>query len=161
GTVVTIDGKNFTGVTNVSFNGTSASFTVVSASQIRATLPAPATTGRITVTTSDGVATSPTDFMVTTTPSVVMTVSPASVIVRRGQPPTTAITLARSNYSGPVTLSVTGAWFGVSASFTTNPVPGNSSVLLISTSPIAPVTTRTLSIGARAPNLSIASTSVQ
>jgi hypothetical protein len=161
GTVVTIDGKNFVGVTGVSFNGASASYVVDSAWSIRATLPAPATTGRISVTTADGVATSPTDFVVTTTPAVAISASPTHVYVRRGQTTTTAITLARSNYSGPVSLSVRGAWFGISAGFTTNPVNGNTSVLVIETFPTSPLTTRTLSIGARAPGIPSVSVPVQ
>ncbi|WP_287129130.1 FG-GAP-like repeat-containing protein [Candidatus Cyanaurora vandensis] len=50
GTVVTINGTNFTGATSVTFNGLPALFTVVSASQITATVPYGAITGRIEVT---------------------------------------------------------------------------------------------------------------
>ena len=45
GTSVTISGTNFTGATAVRFNGTSAGFTVSSATAIAATVPAGATTG--------------------------------------------------------------------------------------------------------------------
>jgi hypothetical protein len=58
GTLVTISGARFTGATAVAFNGVSASFTVVSDSQIRATVPAGAVSGPITVTTPAGSATS-------------------------------------------------------------------------------------------------------
>src|SRR6266478_2324582 len=51
GTSVTISGANFTGATAVLFNGTSASFTVGSATTITATVPAGATSGPISVTT--------------------------------------------------------------------------------------------------------------
>ncbi|WP_460504359.1 IPT/TIG domain-containing protein, partial [Hymenobacter agri] len=54
GTSVTITGTNLTGATAVSFNGTSASFVVNSATQITATVPAGATTGLVTVTTPGG-----------------------------------------------------------------------------------------------------------
>lgn len=47
-------GTNLTGATSVSFNGTAATFTVVSASEITATLPAGAITGPVTVTTPGG-----------------------------------------------------------------------------------------------------------
>jgi len=47
-------GNNLTGATSVSFNGTAATFTVVSASEITATLPAGAITGAVTVTTPSG-----------------------------------------------------------------------------------------------------------
>ena len=50
GTVVNISGSNFTGATDVKFNGVSAlSFTVVNSGQINATVPAGASTGLITV----------------------------------------------------------------------------------------------------------------
>lgn len=51
GTKVVILGNNLTGTTSVQFNGTSAVFTVVSDTEITATVPAGATTGSIVVTT--------------------------------------------------------------------------------------------------------------
>jgi hypothetical protein len=47
-------GTNLTSACNVSFNGTSATFTVVSATEIKTTVPGGATTGPVTVTTSGG-----------------------------------------------------------------------------------------------------------
>src|SRR5205809_4595057 len=72
GTSVTISGTNFTGATAVRFNGTSANFTVNSASTITASVPAGATSGSISVTTSAGTASSASSFTVgdTTPPSV-------------------------------------------------------------------------------------------
>lgn len=64
GTVVTISGVNFTGATQVKFNGTAATFTVNSNTQITATAPNGVTTGKISVTTADGTATSAADFVV-------------------------------------------------------------------------------------------------
>ncbi len=66
GTVVTITGLNFTGATQVKFNGTAATFTVNSNTQISATAPAGVTTGKISVTTPDGTATSTANFTVNT-----------------------------------------------------------------------------------------------
>jgi uncharacterized repeat protein (TIGR03803 family) len=57
-------GQGFTGTTSVSLNGTPASFTVVSDTFIRATVPAGATTGYVTVTTSSGTLTSNVPFHV-------------------------------------------------------------------------------------------------
>ena len=65
GTVVRINGSNFTGASSVKFNGQSASFTVVSSSAIDATVPNCSSTGTISVTTSGGTATSSGSFSVT------------------------------------------------------------------------------------------------
>ncbi len=65
GTTVSIQGENFSGITSVTFNGTSAGFTVNSASEIEATVPPGATTGKIAVTNGAGTAVSISDFSVT------------------------------------------------------------------------------------------------
>jgi large repetitive protein len=65
GTVVTINGTNFVGTTSVAFNGTFATFTVNSSTQITAIVPAGATTGHISVITLSGSATSTANFTVT------------------------------------------------------------------------------------------------
>jgi uncharacterized repeat protein (TIGR03803 family) len=51
---VIILGNNLTGATSVTFNGVSATFTVKSATEIRATVPSGATTGTVEVTTPSG-----------------------------------------------------------------------------------------------------------
>jgi uncharacterized repeat protein (TIGR03803 family) len=51
---VTILGNGLTGSTSVTFNGTSATFTVESDTYIKATVPAGATTGTVSVTTPTG-----------------------------------------------------------------------------------------------------------
>lgn len=57
-------GQGFKGTTSVSLNGISASFKVVSETFIRATVPAGATTGYVTVTTPSGTLTSNVPFYV-------------------------------------------------------------------------------------------------
>jgi uncharacterized repeat protein (TIGR03803 family) len=57
-------GQGFIGTTGVSLNGTPASFTVVSGTFIRATVPPGATTGYVTVTTPSGTLTSNVPFRV-------------------------------------------------------------------------------------------------
>jgi len=64
GTVVTLTGTELTQATKVTFNGKSATFTVNSDTQITATVPTGATTGKIAVTTKGGTATSTTSFTV-------------------------------------------------------------------------------------------------
>jgi len=66
GTSVKISGTTLTGTTKVTFGGVSAtSFQVISDSEVDALVPAGAATGKITVTTSAGTATSATNFTVT------------------------------------------------------------------------------------------------
>lgn len=65
GTTVTINGSNFTGASAVRFNGQSASFSVISSSQISASVPNCSSTGAISVVTAGGTATSSGSFTVT------------------------------------------------------------------------------------------------
>ena len=65
GTAVTINGTNLSGVNGVKFNGTSATFNFISDTQVMSSVPAGATTGKITVTTASGIATSGSNFTVT------------------------------------------------------------------------------------------------
>jgi hypothetical protein len=64
GTEVTIDGESFTGAARVTFGGVPAKFTVDSYTEIRATVPAGARTGKIDVITPGGEATSAQNFRV-------------------------------------------------------------------------------------------------
>src|SRR6185312_4655417 len=59
GTIVTIFGQNFTGVTGVTFGGTTASFTLVSATQITAISPVHAGGGTVDVQVTTPAGTSP------------------------------------------------------------------------------------------------------
>ena len=66
GTAVTIKGAGLGGATAVTFNAAPASsFTIDSDAQIRAIVPAGATSGQLSVTTSAGSATSVASFVVT------------------------------------------------------------------------------------------------
>ena len=78
GASVTITGTNYTGATGVAFNGTavlSQNFTINSDTSINALVPSGATTGKITVTTPSGTATSASTF--TVKPAIIL-LSPAS-----------------------------------------------------------------------------------
>ncbi|MCG8606958.1 IPT/TIG domain-containing protein, partial [bacterium] len=71
GTEVTLSGLNFTGVTDVDFNGVSATtFTVDADSILRADVPAGATTGRVGVTNADGTGQSAADFIIIEPPVI-------------------------------------------------------------------------------------------
>jgi hypothetical protein len=65
GTKVTIKGTNLGGATSITFNGISAAITKDANTKVKVKVPASATTGKITVTTPDGSATSATNFTVT------------------------------------------------------------------------------------------------
>ena len=54
GTPVTLSGSGFLGTTDVSFNGVAATFTVVNSGVITTTVPAGATSGKISVTNAGG-----------------------------------------------------------------------------------------------------------
>jgi hypothetical protein len=64
GEVVKILGTDLTNATSVSFNGAGAVFEVVSSSEITATVPTGATTGRVQVITPRGTLTSNVPFRV-------------------------------------------------------------------------------------------------
>jgi uncharacterized repeat protein (TIGR03803 family) len=64
GTVVTLSGTGLEQTGKVTFNGKSASFSVTSDSQVTATVPTGATTGKIKITTKGGSVTGSTNFTV-------------------------------------------------------------------------------------------------
>ncbi len=101
GTVVTLTGSNLTGATAVAFNGTAAaSFRVVSATSITATVGAGSTSGLITVTTPAGTASSATPFLV-------------------GLPPTIT-SFTPTSGAGGTSVSITGTNFGGTTQVTLN-----------------------------------------
>jgi uncharacterized repeat protein (TIGR03803 family) len=64
GSKVIILGNKLTGATSVTFNGTAATFKVVSSTEITTTVPSGATSGKVQVTTPGGVLTSNVNFLV-------------------------------------------------------------------------------------------------
>lgn len=101
GTMVTITGTNFVSPSNVRFNGVDASFTTNSTTEIIATVPAGATTGPITVITSQGnTATSSSSFIVPT-PLIV-----SGHVVDGGNNPISDVTITLSkNFQGTITTT--------------------------------------------------------
>lgn len=79
GTKVRIDGGDFTGATQVAFNGkASPDWDITSVSQILATVPSEAGVGPITVVTPNGTATSFTDFIGTGAGPIITNIMPIS-----------------------------------------------------------------------------------
>jgi hypothetical protein len=85
GTSVKITGTNFTGATAVTFNNVTATFTVNSVTQITATVPSAATTGKIKVTTPGGSVTSTADFTVSKVHSRSVTLSLKKHLIAQGK----------------------------------------------------------------------------
>jgi hypothetical protein len=99
GTPVAILGSNFTGVAEVSFGGTPAvTYTVGSPSQLSATVPPGAVTGKIAVTTAFGTGASASDFVVTTPfASRLYTIAPCRAVdTRAADAPALAANVSRA-----------------------------------------------------------------
>jgi hypothetical protein len=111
GTSVTVSGSGFTGTSSVTFNGTAASFTVGSDSQLTATVPSGATSGPIAVTNSAGTGTSAGSFTVTAVVAAptITSISPTSGMVG------TSVALTGTGLSGVTSVTFGG---GVAAAFT-------------------------------------------
>src|SRR5437867_1801570 len=120
GTSVTIHGTGFTGATSVKFGGVAAtSFTVNSATQITATVPVGAVTGRISVTTSGGTGTSSASF---TVESVVhdrsISIALRRHLVVRGVVTAGGFTACAANVPVRVQRRVAGVWRTIARTLT-------------------------------------------
>lgn len=104
GTTVTLNGSGFVAPVSVRFNGTLATSTVISATQVQATVPAGATTGTIAVTAAGGSATSTSSYTVTVvTPAPTVAVfSPTSGAAA------TAVAITGTNFTGASAVSFNG-----------------------------------------------------
>ena len=137
GAAVTINGTNFTGVTAVSFNGHSASFTVSNSGTVTATVPVGATTGPVSVITLDGTATSSSSF--TVTPGGVpfgLSSTPSSQTAGAGDIINYTVIISRNTgFTDNLTFSVTGLPAATTATFSPNPATttGNSSMMTVTT----------------------------
>jgi virginiamycin B lyase len=92
---VTLTGTNLTGTTHVRLNGTSAAFSVISATELTFTVPDGATTGTITVANPGATATSADSFTVASQPGI-SGFSPGS------GPVGTTVTVTGTNLTGTV-----------------------------------------------------------
>lgn len=100
GTIVVLTGDNFTGTTQVTFNGTVAPvFVVNSATQLTVTVPLGATTGLITVTATGGPGSSTTSFLI----------PPANDLCANAQPLACGLTLSGTTVGATATDDPTGS----------------------------------------------------
>jgi hypothetical protein len=125
GTSVKITGTNFSGTgfttTSVKFNNVSATtFAANSATQITATVPTGATTGKISVTTPGGTATSATNFTVSTVHSRSVTLSLKRHLVAKGVVSVSdGFTACVASVPVKIQRRVSGSWKAVGSTTTT------------------------------------------
>jgi tripartite motif-containing protein 71 len=103
-TSVTVIGSNFMGVSAVAFNGVNANYNLQSSTSIIATVPAGATTGKISVTNSAGTVTSKQNFTVTSSnPSpTISSFTPSS------GPAGTSVSITGTNFIGATAVAFNG-----------------------------------------------------
>lgn len=103
GTSVLLTGSYLTGATAVSFHGSSATFSVNSATQITATVPAGATTGTVSVSTPGGTAVSASAFTVTLPAPSITSFAPTSGAVG------TTVTVTGLHFTGATAAAFNGS----------------------------------------------------
>ena len=130
GTSITLTGTNFTGATSVTIGGAPATFSVASATSATAVVPSAAITGKISLVTPQGTATSTNNFTVSVASPTLISFSPASGLIGA------TISLTGTNFTGakgvafngtPATFSVTDASH-ISATVPTGATSGTISV---------------------------------
>ncbi len=110
GTLVTVNGTNFTASAVVKFNGvTGTGFVFVSATQVKANVPTGATTGPISVTTASGTGTSATNFTVPSGSPTITSFTPPS------GPVGTLVTINGTTFTGATVVKFNGV---IATSFT-------------------------------------------
>jgi IPT/TIG domain/Proprotein convertase P-domain len=151
GTVVTLNGTDFTGATAVAFHGTAAtSVTVDNDWQITATVPAGATTGTIAVTTPGGTGYSDDPFTVIPAPTVsgfAPTSGPVGTVVTLTGTHLTGATVVAFHGTAATSVTVDNDWqitATVPAGATTGTIavttPGGSAASAASFTVIQPLT---------------------
>jgi uncharacterized repeat protein (TIGR03803 family) len=101
GRTVTILGSGLSNTTGVSFNGTPATFTVVSGSEITTTVPAGATAGYVTVTAPSRMVTSNVPFLLSTAKIATTTTLISSLNPSISGQPVTFTAVVSSNAGAP------------------------------------------------------------
>ena len=134
GTTVTINGTNLTGATSASFNGMSASVSNMTSTSVTAQVPAGATTGPIMVNTSNGSATSVSNFVVNSVP-----VPTISSIAPTSGPTGTSVVIMGTSLNGATAVTINGV---AAASFIINSASQVTAIVpaAASTGPLAVTT---------------------
>ena len=140
GTFVTITGSGFEpGTSQVNFNGATSVIRAITATMITTTVPTNATTGPLTVTSSQGSASQ--NFAVTTSQDFSLVVNPSSVQSVQGGSTGVLIDAIPSNgFSGSIQLAAGSLPTGVVANFSPSTLaPNNHSVLALNATSITPI----------------------
>ena len=106
--------------------------------------------------TSDGF-----DLIVSAVPAIAVSAQPESLSATPGITVTTAISVARSTFPGPVSLSVTALPAGVTASFSANPTTATSADLVLAIDTTALAGTYLLKVGAAATGVAPVETDIK
>ncbi len=149
GSAVTINGSNFdVGGLKVAFNGVAAVVSAFTGSSITTTVPMGASTGKITVTTNGGSATSSEDFTVTINKDFNISAFPAEADTIQGSGVTYFITGAGTGeFTGQIALSVESLPSNISGSFSPKIITGGqTSTLTVSTGSNASIGSNTFTI---------------
>jgi len=128
GTNVTVRGENLFGATAVKFNNTSATFSNVTYGQLTATVPSGATTGFISVTTTNGGHTNENYFYL---PPRIISFTPGKITPNT----TTTVKISGENFIGASYVSFGGA--GVDFTVTNNTTIGATVPANVTTGPIS------------------------
>src|SRR5467141_163087 len=141
GTSVTLSGTGFTGASGVSFNGTGATtFTVSWDTQMSATVPTGATTGKISVTNTAGTGTSATNYTVIV-PNLSVAISPkrGGLTVTQALPFTATVTNDVGN-AGVTWSASSGSFSTQSTTSATFVAPTTAGVVTVTATSVADVT---------------------
>ena len=157
GTEVTIQGGGFDpspGKTIVKFNGVQALITSVIETTIKTFVPLSATTGRITVETAQGIATSSVDFIVLLRQDFTLSVSPSVATVVQGGSASYAVRIISTGlepFTGLASVTISGLAAGVTAGLSPSTLGSSATgILSLSTVSSTPVGSNTIELRATA-----------
>jgi len=155
GSEVTIQGRGFDptpGETVVRLNGVQAVITSISQTSIRTTVPIGATTGRISVETSKGIATSAEDFVVLLRQDFSLSASPSIATIVQGGSASYAVRIISTGvepFTGLAGVTINGLPTGLNgtlSSFTLG--PSTTGILSLSSTSTTPVGSNTIELRA-------------
>lgn len=161
GTVVTITGMNFSGSTDgnvVYFNGTAATVTQASSTQLVVTVPTGATTGKISISVNDSTVTSGSDFTVTASSTSGLSITSFTSSAAIGS----SITITGTNFSTTAsenTVTINGVVAVVTAATATSltvtvPASASSGLIAVTVAGVTVTSTSSFTVASAASSCS-------